>query len=158
MDETSALSRLRGAGRKKITLPESGVEVEIRRVVPRELLGLNLLPVTAEEASAYEARRKSGGMTEQDRLREAEYAETILARGFYEPPLWAGPVRETPETHIHLSDLTNRDRDYALLEILRWSGMLREEIEPLRPFPGGAAGAEAGQAGEEISDFTKPLT
>jgi hypothetical protein len=148
---------VRGAGRKTVVLP-SGAYVEIRRLVRRDLMRLNMLPFPLSGGEQELRQRIRAGEASPEEVRQfAEWMDAnnaeVLKAACVVPPIWFGEIADMPAGAAHYSDLTDADMDCLLRAIAELAGWITpEEAAEAAPFPGRPAGGGTGPAGEAISE------
>lgn len=157
MPEPSALTQVCGTGRRVVSLP-SGTQVEIRRLVRRDLIRLNMLPFPLSEPEKDVRERIRAGEADPREQRaflewqDANNAQ-IVELACVNPRVWFGAPEETPPGAAHYSDFTDADMDALMVAISEFSGWIgAKEAAEAAPFSGRPAGGGAGPAGEAVPE------
>ena len=124
--------------RKVVTLPASGLKVEIRKLTGLDFLStLGTLPLVAPgEDTEQRTKRVTKEMTENpDTARQSTIM--VISRGISRPRVVDVASADCPKDAILISDL-GRDLDWLAMEILTFSGLTEGSARVAGKFPEGS--------------------
>lgn len=127
----SSAHEFKARTRKSVTLP-SGLEVDIRKVVGRDFVGLGELPIPA---AGEVDRHKSDAREQIEQIEQMKrYSDRAIVRGALAPRFTDDPAKIDAEHEVHLSYLDDDDYTALARAIFDFAGLTKETADAVESF------------------------